>query len=171
MIVNMIPNLINMAIVLAFFLGFGAGIILLQVHLSRLKSKWPGIILPVISFGMALVVLAGFALFAINTVETHETRTRDFVHISQMQLEEIRGNYTIETDELRRQRLAEQEEIITQRLNETPPGVSLNIYFARVILMFAIFNIPTAVLIAVYAVCRRKLNTQTDVKKMTVLDL
>ncbi|MBU5628025.1 hypothetical protein KQI82_14020 [Oscillibacter sp. MSJ-2] len=46
-----------MWVVLVFLLVFGAGVILLQVFLSRRESRWPGLILPGISFLWSLVYL------------------------------------------------------------------------------------------------------------------
>lgn len=40
-----------------FFLVFTAGVILLQVFLSRRESRWPGLILPGVSFLWSLIYL------------------------------------------------------------------------------------------------------------------
>ena len=44
-------------------------------------------------------------------------------------------------------------------------------YFIRGMTFFAMFNIPTAILLAIYTICRRKLKKQRALEKMNVQDL
>jgi hypothetical protein len=43
--------------------GFGVGSILLQIFLSKMESKWPGLILPIIAFLLSLTVVLSSAMF------------------------------------------------------------------------------------------------------------
>ena len=46
----------NVAMLLAFLLVFAVGGVLLQIFLSRQESKWPGLILPLLSFLYSLLM-------------------------------------------------------------------------------------------------------------------
>jgi predicted MFS family arabinose efflux permease len=97
---------------LIFLLLLGAGMIVLQIFLSRKESKWPGLILPIITFGVSLTIVFGL------------------VHI-----------------------------------NSSSPMT------ATTIVTFLTFNIPTAVLLVIYAICRGKYKKQRELEKMNVQDL
>lgn len=47
----------TLLVVLIFLLAFVVGGILLQIFLSRRQSKWPGLILPLLSFLYSLVLM------------------------------------------------------------------------------------------------------------------
>lgn len=70
---------INLIIVLAFF----AGVVWLQVYLSKRESKWPGLVLPIISFLFSL-------LYPLNMVVPTGGVTAGFV--GQMLLVWLLGN-------------------------------------------------------------------------------
>ena len=46
----------NVAMLLAFLLVFAVGGVLLQIFLSRRESKWPGLVLPLLTFLYALLM-------------------------------------------------------------------------------------------------------------------
>jgi hypothetical protein len=48
----------NGVILFAIVFGIGTGIILLQLHLSKKERKWPGLVLPIISFCFSLLYVA-----------------------------------------------------------------------------------------------------------------
>ena len=50
--------------VLSVLLALGAGAIVLQIFLSKKESKWAGLVLPIISFGISLMTLLGVVLFS-----------------------------------------------------------------------------------------------------------
>lgn len=50
-------------IVVIVFILIVAAVILLQIHLSKKESKWPGLILPIISFLNALFVVLSLATY------------------------------------------------------------------------------------------------------------
>ena len=52
-------------IVLIVLIALAAGIIVLQVFLSKKESKWAGLILPIISFCISLMVFFGVLLFTV----------------------------------------------------------------------------------------------------------
>ena len=53
--------------VLIAFLVFGAAVTMLQMFLSKTESKWKGLIMPIIMFGISLTASYQFALRIINT--------------------------------------------------------------------------------------------------------
>ena len=97
---------------LIILLAACAGIIVLQIFLSKKESKWAGLILPIITFSISLIVV-------FNIV--------------------YRGD--------------------------------LSTLLMTTIVNFLLFNIPTAVLLAIYAACRGKRKKQRDLNKMRAQDL
>lgn len=65
---------LTVLVVLGIILGIGAmvGLIFLQVFLSKKKSKWLGLILPIVSFILSLViVVSSFMFVSVNkTIST-----------------------------------------------------------------------------------------------------
>jgi glucan phosphoethanolaminetransferase (alkaline phosphatase superfamily) len=59
--------------VLILSLAFVAGIIVLQVFLSKKESKWAGLILPIISFCISLLTVLGIIFFSAHTGTTTTT--------------------------------------------------------------------------------------------------
>ena len=41
-----------------------AGVIVFEVWLSRRKSRWPGLIMPILSFALSLLLVFGFVAFS-----------------------------------------------------------------------------------------------------------
>jgi hypothetical protein len=118
---------------LLFLLVVAAGAIVLQVFLSKKESKWLGLILPVISFGISLIVLLGFPLFAVYSTEVSMNGA-----------------------------------VVEQAVSQTD---GLSTIIGAVVYLFVLYNIPTAVLLAIYAACRGKRKQQRDLEKMSVQDL
>ena len=112
-------------------LVFGAGGILLQIFLSKKESKWAGLILPFISFGIALTALLGFVFLSTVTTTTMGVVV---------------------------------EQTTTQMANASSIIVSA-------IYLFLLYNIPTAILLAIYAACRGSRNRRRDLDKMNAQDL
>ena len=54
--------------VLIVLLALGAGIIILQVYLSKKDSKWPGLILPAICLAVSLSAVLGILFFSTHTM-------------------------------------------------------------------------------------------------------
>ncbi|MDR1320244.1 MAG: hypothetical protein LBK56_02300 [Gracilibacteraceae bacterium] len=97
---------------LIVLLVFGAGGIWLQIFLSNKESKWPGLILPIITFCVSLI-------YVLNVVSVGEVST----------------------------------------------------VIAAMVSAFLFGNIPTAVLLAIYAACSGKRQRRRDLDKMSVQDL
>jgi predicted MFS family arabinose efflux permease len=93
-------------------LVFGIGGIWLQVFLSKKESKWPGLILPMITFCISLI-------YVLNVANIGEVST----------------------------------------------------VIAAIVSAFLFGNIPTVVLLVIYAACREKRKRQRALDKMTVQDL
>lgn len=61
-------------IVLIFSLVLFAGVILLQIYLSKRESKWPGLVLPIIAFIFGL-------LYPLNMIAPSEGVTAGFIFL------------------------------------------------------------------------------------------
>jgi len=133
----------NVLFVLIFLLGIFAGIVVLQIFLSKKESKWPGLILPCISFGISVLAVLGILLFSAVT-GTGATMGTTLIVDGEI-VEQI-------------------EHTVTQI---SSPGTVI----ATAVYVFLLYNIPTAVLIAIYAACRGKRNRKRALEKMSVQDL
>jgi predicted membrane protein len=116
-------------------LGICAGIIFLQIFLSKKENKWQGLILPFISFGISLM-----ALFAVLLFSAYIGTSGYFVD----------GVFI---------------ELNTTQITSVGSIIAVALYIV------AIYNIPTVVLLAIYAACRGKRKKQRDLKIMSVQDL
>ena len=67
---------------LLILLAVAAGIIILQIHLSKKESKWAGLILPIISFGLSIIAVFGILAFSVATTGM-QTVTVDGVVVEQ----------------------------------------------------------------------------------------
>lgn len=163
-------SIIGGLLALAIFIGICGGIIVLQVFLSKKDSKLPGLILPITSFSISMVVIIGMALFMVVQVESHVTRVTDVEMLTITRLDELR-----EADfeqAIERERAAEMESILIDRLESIEHfEPQRNIPFARITFIFLAFNIPTAILLGIYAACRSKRNQLRALEKMSVQDL
>ena len=119
-----------------------AGIIALEVWLSRRKSRWPGLIMPIISFALSLLLVFGFVAFsavsATSELQVTDGETGEMIH------EEQRV-----------------EEVADWTLGDT---VQLGI-------LLLVGNIPTFVLLGTYYIGREKLRRDKLLEKMHIQDL
>ena len=92
--------------------GLLVGTIFLQIFLSKRESKWPGLVLPAITFLYSIVLLLNMARF-----------------------------------------------------------VSMSHPFLAVLGVFLLGNIPTLMLLAIYAACRSGQKKQAEMEKMKIEDL
>ena len=121
-----------------------AGIVFLQIYLSKQESRWPGLVLPLITFLFSLMMVMSMAAF------------HSFSSTSVIQ--------TVETEN---GAVVVREELIHHETNrEVIPGAIFG-----VMLMFIYTNIPTAVLLAIYKATRSKQNRIKDLEKMNLQDL
>lgn len=131
----------NALIVLFFVLLFLAGIIWLQIFLSKKNNKWLGLIIPLICLIISISGVLGLTMFTASSGITTVT-------------EIVNGE------------VIREESIVVE--SEEPAILSI---LAAVIPTFFVFNIPTVVFLAIYFVCREKLKTKKLLDKMNVQDL
>lgn len=126
------------------FLLFLAGIVWLQIFLSKKRNKWLGLFIPMICFIFSLVSVLSIPMYTskLNTVTTIKTETSDGVVIE----EETHVEDNIEKPS------------IGQMLSMTVP-------------IFLITNIPTIIFIAIYFACREKIKVIIELEKMNIQDL
>ena len=101
----------NVAMLLAFLLVFAVGGVLLQIFLSRRESKWPGLVLPLLTFLYALLMACSAVAYS--------------------------------------------EKII----------------WGPILTSLILGNIPTVILLAIYAACREKRRKRGELDKMQIKDL
>ena len=107
----------NVTIVLGFvMLVFAVGGILLQIFLSKRESKWPGLILPLLSFLYSLLMACSAVAYSA---------------------------------------VAYSEKII----------------WGPILTSLILGNIPTVILLAIYAACREKRRKRGELDKMQIKDL
>jgi hypothetical protein len=70
---------VNLIVGIILILVFGAGLIVLQIFLSKKESKWPGLILPIISFGISLLAAIAILLFSVHTGTMAQTINGEIV--------------------------------------------------------------------------------------------
>ena len=119
-----------------------AGVIVFEVWLSRRQSRWPGLIMPILSFALSLLLVFGFVAFSAGSA-TSELQVSD-----------------AETGEIvyQEQRV---EEVSDWTLGDT----------VQVGLLLLIANIPTLVLLGVYYAGREELRRDKLLEKMNIQDL
>jgi len=124
---------------LIILLAVCAGVIWLQIFLSKRESRWPGLILPGISFLASLIGVIGIAaLSAVRTTTSTQLFTENGVVVEQF----------------------------STWITGSPASVVWTVLY-----VFLLCNIPTGVLLAVYAACRSKRKKLRDLGKMSVQDL
>ena len=121
------------------FVLFIVGLIYLQIHLSKMKNKWFGLIIPAIFFIFSLLGVFNIAAFSSFTKETVNTIDENGVVIAKQVIE----NSSINVPSL--------------------------IFTAVIILL--LYNIPTAIFLGIYAVCRDKIKKNSELEKMNIQDL
>ncbi len=127
---------------LAVLLVLGAGIIALQIFLSKKENKWAGLVLPIISFLLSLVVILGLASFGIQS-----------------------GRVTT-------QEISEDGKVISEVVEAAPAAQGMDSATVGVtVYLFVLSNIPTAVLLAIYFVCRPSNRRGRELRKMSAQDL
>ena len=136
--------MINAIISLFIFLALGAGIIFLQIFLSKKENKWLGLILPIISFCISLIAVFNIAAYTTT------------------------GSLSLQT-------LDENDVVIQEEVLETPnttqPDQDIPSLIFMVGSVFLLYNIPTAVLLAIYFGCREKQHQRKALDKMQAQDL
>ncbi len=135
---SIIVTLLNTLIIAAVFVG----IIALEVWLSRRKSRWPGLIMPAITFVVSLFLALGVMLFSVGGAATEaqvvDEETGEVVYQEQ----------TVETEQ-------------DWTLGDA----------AQLGLVLLVGNIPTFVLLGAYYIGREKIRREKLLEKMNIQDL
>ena len=119
-----------------------AGIIWLQIFLSRKDNKWLGLILPAISLFLSLIAVFGIAALSVTTS-------------SGVTIVEGSGKVI--------------QEAVHENVTQNARGISS--LALAVVSVFLLYNIPTIVLLGIYFGCREKLRQRKALDKMQALDL
>ena len=116
--------------------------IALEIFLANRQSRWPGLIMPIISFALSLLLVFGFVAFsavsATSELQVTDAETGEIIH--------------------QEQRV---EEVSDWTLGDT---VQLGI-------LLLVGNIPTFVLLGTYYIGREKLRRDKLLEKMHIQDL
>ena len=117
-----------------------AGAVVLQVFLSRAESRWPGLILPGVSFLLSLLLVFGYGAYSINGSERIEVTTDNGV-----------------------------ESVVTyeERIEPMEYGVP----WGAITVTLLMGNIPTVILLGIYAACRGGRKKEKEMEKMSIQDL
>ncbi len=118
-----------------------AGAAVLQIFLSKKESKWPGLVLPLITFFFSLIAISGIVAFESHTAVT--------------QLIYENGEIVSK---------------ITESAPKEPI-MNTSSLLGKIIMVFLLFNIPTVILLAMYSACRGKRKRNIALEKMSVHDL
>ena len=163
-------SIIALILMLVVPVGIMAGLSVLQVYLSKRDSRWPGLILPMISFGLPLIIILGLLLYSIpGTGTTVSLEYHDLIMIqrdAQIETHEADREAYLESNEARPEAV-----VIYHDFHVGSPQVGTRI--GVVLFIFIIFNIPTAIFLIIYAVCRRnrKKVQMINLNKMSLQDL
>ena len=150
---------IRAMILLIIPLGIIAGMIILQVHLSKFESKWPGLILPIISFGLSVLAILGLMLYSVVGYEFGPTQVRTY------------SLYEVEIGQAETDLLLPSTEVGTMaEVSYSQPSTGSAV-MALSLFYFLVLNIPTVVLLLIYGICRDKRKRLLALNKMSVQDL
>ncbi|MBE6754442.1 MAG: hypothetical protein E7559_08880 [Ruminococcaceae bacterium] len=146
-------------ITIAVMLMLTAGLIVLQVYLSKMESKWPGLILPILSLVMALVAASGMYLFSAVRYDGTEIVTGHEEIIIETEIDEI------EVEGI------DEEEYEPEEIQEVNTSEAMGIGFGGVLLLFVLFSIPAAVYFIIYFCCRNAGKQKRALEEMALQDL
>jgi len=145
---NAAMNSMGASFVLVLVLVFFAGIIVLQVFLSKKENKWLGLILPIISLCISLITVFNITAFTAVTVST--TASSSDIVLYEHGFAELQD---------------------TPEIYETRRIFPTSSLVFSVVSIFLIYNIPTIVLMTIYAACREKQRQKKALEKMQAQDL
>ncbi len=130
-------------IMVTIFLVILVGGIFLQIFLSKRQNKWYGLILPLICFMFSLIAVLGSSTFTTVTGEAG--------------LQQLAPDGTVIHETVEVQNIAE---------NSTVAAT-----IVQMVVIFALYNIPTAILLVIYFACREKIKKHSALDKMNIQDL
>lgn len=146
---------INLMLSVLLFVGITALVLFVQLKLSQSKSKYLGLILPVLSFLYSLMIVLSLAAFTVSTITLTETSVVSVI-------DEQTGETIEESEEL----TDEPEQIVEVR--EVDSNLS---GFMQLAFIFLVSNIPTVVLGGIYVNERNKIKMNSEIEKMKISDL
>ncbi|MEC6747989.1 hypothetical protein VXN63_05500 [Marinilactibacillus sp. XAAS-LB27] len=137
-------------------------IIMLQVYLSKTDSKFPGLILPFISFLFALMTTVGIASYLTVTPSYEETTSIEVMEVNEYD------------DSEEAVELSEGETGVTL-FGEEDGGMESGGTTTSMILsalgIFLLSNILTLILIVIYILTRKRMNKERSVNRTRIQDL
>ncbi len=143
-------------IILLLLIGGFAGLIVLQVKLSRKSAAIPGLILPIVSFVIAAVITLAYIFLACGTASA--------THTSSI------GGYDEDGDFVAESEITEYYESVEDyEIHEETASVGIAV-FPVLIMYFT----PTIVFLIIYFAChptKKRLAKKTELDKMSISDL
>ncbi|WP_225744744.1 hypothetical protein [Marinilactibacillus sp. Marseille-P9653] len=133
-------------------------IIMLQVLFSKTESKFPGLILPIVSLMMSFLITLGIAAWVNPESSNDYADTMDSVIVESTDPEE-----TDEADEVGVSVFGNSMENKNQEEIGSP--------ILLIVLIFIFSNIPTIVLSIVYVSIRKRMNKEKHVNRTRIQDL
>ncbi len=124
-----------------------AGTIVLQVYLSRRESRWPGLVLPILSFILALTAALALMLLTAGPGTLTVTEYGPDGTVINTQTTEVEPE------------------------PEPGPGRSVGETLIGGGIAFLVANIPTVIYTAIYCGEREKFRRREQMKKMNIQDL
>lgn len=125
------------------FLAVIIGLIFLQIFLSKKQNKWLGLILPLMCLIFSLIPVGSIAAFS-----------------------SAKG-------ELSLQQISPEGEVIEEVIVEQDiePVGNLGTTIFQILVVLAIYNIPTGIFLAIYFACREQFKKNSMLGKMNIQDL
>ena len=136
---------ISGVLVLPLTIALFAGTIVLQVYLSRRESRWPGLVLPILSFILALTAALALMLLTAGPGTLTVTEYGPDGTVINTQTTEVEP--------------------------EPGPGRSVGETLIGGGIAFLVANIPTVIYTAIYCGEREKFRRREQMKKMNIQDL
>ena len=131
------------SVVLLILFALAVGVVLLQIYLAKRENRWLGLILPLIALCISVVAVMGIAAFTVIPAGPDLQVIEENGIVIQAALPE----------------------------NLEQPTQSASSLMFTVVSVFLLYNIPTAVLLAIYFGCRERQRQRKALEKMQVQDL
>ena len=178
----------SLFLIVLFILIF-VGAIALQVFLSKKKSKLLGLILPLVFLVFSLITVISFFVpdneveipgitieydsngEIIRRTETNDGVYRQIWYDSDGEITETKINFSSEIIQAEMDFVLGNDEIDESYLTPIESDVTPILTVLLMMLVFLLCNIPTAVLIVIYLVCRKTQKKKSELEKMSVQDL
>lgn len=141
----------------AFFLYLAVTAVLsvLQLFLSRKKSKWPGLILPTL-----------FILFSIVWTFTNYI---NYFPNKDVPIEQSTINYDENGNIVEKIEKIDENNYIQETRTSYSSGLIIS--GSGIIFIFTAMNIPTIIFLFIYGISREKMRSKLEIQKMAIQDL